>query len=101
MPPDGAFLNPIGTFGLRKLLLFSGYVGLGMVSFGLVLGILNSLREGQIKHVISKIGWLLFGWGIALIGLAMIGHENINPYRMSGNRLFCVTVWGNRDDVLW
>lgn len=77
--PDGAFLNPIGTFGLRKLLLFSGYVGLGMVSFGLVLGILNSMREQQIKHIISKIGWLLFGWGIALVGLAMINHENINP----------------------
>jgi V/A-type H+/Na+-transporting ATPase subunit I len=79
LPPDGALLNPIGTFGLRKLLLISGYVGLGMVSFGLILGILNSMRERQIKHIISKIGWLLFGWGIALVGLAMINHVNINP----------------------
>jgi V/A-type H+/Na+-transporting ATPase subunit I len=79
LPPDGALLNPIGTFGLRKLLLISGYVGLGMVSFGLILGILNSIRERQIKHIISKIGWLLFGWGIALVGLAMINHVNINP----------------------
>lgn len=79
LPPDGALLNPISTFGLRKLLLFSGYVGLGMVSFGLVLGILNSMRERQIKHIISKVGWLLFGWGIALVGLAMINHVNINP----------------------
>jgi V/A-type H+-transporting ATPase subunit I len=37
------------------------------------------MREQQIKHIISKIGWLLFGWGIALVGLAMINHENINP----------------------
>ena len=79
LPADGALLNPIGTFGLRKLLLFSGYVGLGMVSFGLILGILNSMRERQIKHIISKVGWLLFGWGIALVGLAMINHVNINP----------------------
>lgn len=79
LPPDGALLNPIGTFGLRKLLLISGYVGLGMVSFGLILGILNSMRERQIKHIISKVGWLLFGWGIALVGLAMINHVNINP----------------------
>ena len=79
LPPDGALLDPIGTFGLRKLLLFSGYVGLGMVSFGLVLGILNSMREHNIKHIMSKIGWLLFGWGIALVGLAMINHVNINP----------------------
>ena len=79
LPADGALLNPISTFGLRKLLLFSGYVGLGMVSFGLILGILNSMRERQIKHIISKVGWLLFGWGIALVGLAMINHVNINP----------------------
>jgi V/A-type H+-transporting ATPase subunit I len=79
LPHDGAFLNPIGTFGLRKLLLLSGYIGLGMVSFGLVLGILNSLRERHIKHILSKVGWLLFGWGIALIGLALINHVNINP----------------------
>lgn len=79
LPVDGALLDPISTFGLRKLLLFSGYVGLGMVSFGLVLGILNSIRERQIKHIISKVGWLLFGWGIALVGLAMINHVNINP----------------------
>ena len=36
-------------------------------------------RERQIKHIISKVGWLLFGWGIALVGLAMINHVNINP----------------------
>jgi V/A-type H+-transporting ATPase subunit I len=79
LPPDGALLDPISTFGLRKLLLISGYIGLGMVSFGLVLGIINALREGQKKHAIGKIGWLAFGWGISLLGLALIGHQNINP----------------------
>lgn len=79
LPEDGKLFDPIGTFGLRKLLLISGYIGLGMVSFGLVLGILNGLRERQKKHVISKMGWLLFGWGIALLGLALIGHKDINP----------------------
>ncbi|HEX5519210.1 MAG TPA: V-type ATPase 116kDa subunit family protein, partial [Candidatus Nitrosocosmicus sp.] len=39
LPEGGALLEPLGTFGLRKLLLFSGYVGIGMVSFGLILGI--------------------------------------------------------------
>jgi len=95
LPPDGALLNPIGTFGLRKLLLISGYVGLGMVSFGLVLGILNSMRERQIKHIISKIGWLLFGWGIALIGLAMINHVNINPIQnIQGAGYFALLLGG-------
>ncbi len=79
LPEDGQLFDPIGTYGLRKLLLISGYIGLGMVSFGLILGILNGLREKAKKHVISKLGWLLFGWGIAMMGLALIGHKDINP----------------------
>jgi len=95
LPPDGALLDPISTFGLRKLLLISGYIGLGMVSFGLVLGILNALREGQKKHAIGKIGWLAFGWGISLLGLALIGHQNINPTgSMTGAVYFAVILGG-------
>ncbi len=81
LPADGAFLDPIGTFGLRKLLLISGYIGLGMVSFGLVLGIINAMREGEKKHVIGKLGWLVFGWGVVLTGLALLHHGHINPAR--------------------
>ena len=81
LPSSGAFLDPVGTFGLKKLLLLSGYIGLGMVSFGLILGILNNLREGQKRHMIGKVGWLLFGWGIVLTGLALLHHSHINPIR--------------------
>ena len=77
LPADGTIFSPI--HGLRKLLLISGYIGLGMVSFGLVLGILNSLREGLKKHAIGKMGWLLFGWGVVLLGLALMHHQHINP----------------------
>jgi V/A-type H+-transporting ATPase subunit I len=78
LPSDGTFLDPIGAFGLRKLLLISGYIGVGMVSFGLVLGILNTLRQGQKRQMIGKVGWLLFGWGIVLTGLAILYHTHIN-----------------------
>ena len=81
LPASGSFLDPVGTFGLKKLLLFSGYIGLGMVSFGLILGILNNLREGQKRHMIGKVGWLLFGWGIVLTGLALLHHSHVNPVR--------------------
>jgi V/A-type H+/Na+-transporting ATPase subunit I len=77
LPADGTIFSPIE--GLRKLLLISGYIGLGMVSFGLVLGILNTLREGETKHAIGKGGWLLFGWGVVLTGLALLHHQHINP----------------------
>jgi V/A-type H+-transporting ATPase subunit I len=79
LPEHGAFLDPISTFGLRKLLLISGYVGLGMVSFGLVLGMINTYRARHKKHLVSKLGWLLFGWGVVLIGLALLNQQNINP----------------------
>ena len=77
LPAGGAIFNPIT--GLKKLLLISGYIGLGMVTFGLILGILNTLREGEKKHAISKGGWLLFGWGVVLTGLALLHHQHINP----------------------
>lgn len=92
--PGGNFLDPLSTFGLRKLLLFSGYVGLGLVSFGLVLGILNAIRESQKKHVIGKIGWLAFGWGIALLGLGMINNEDINPMGSTTGALYFGLIFG-------
>lgn len=94
LPPDGALLDPISTFGLRKLLLISGYIGLGMVSFGLVLGIINALREGQKKHAIGKIGWLAFGWGISLLGLALIGHQDINPTSSMTGAVYFAVIFG-------
>jgi V/A-type H+-transporting ATPase subunit I len=86
--PYHPVLDPVGTFGLKKLLLFSGYLGLAMVSFGLILGILNTLREGQKRHAIGKVGWLLFGWGIVLIGLALLHHNHINPVRHTQGVLY-------------
>ena len=94
LPPEGALLDPISTFGLRKLLLISGYIGLGMVSFGLVLGIINALREGQKKHAIGKIGWLAFGWGISLLGLALIGHQDINPTSSMTGAVYFAVIFG-------
>jgi V/A-type H+-transporting ATPase subunit I len=93
LPHEGALLDPISTFGLRKLLLVSGYVGIGMVTFGLVLGMINSLRHGEKKHMISKLGWLLFGWGFVLIGLAMIGKENINPMQETTGLIYFALVF--------
>jgi V/A-type H+-transporting ATPase subunit I len=77
LPASGAFFDPI--IGLRKLLLLAGYIGLGMVTFGLILGILNTIREGEKKHAIGKMGWLLFGWGVVMTGLALMHHQHINP----------------------
>ena len=79
LPVDGVFLNPISTRGLKTLLLYSGYVGLFMVSFGLVLGMLNAYWMHERKHVVAKIGWFSVAWGLALFGLTLFRHGDVNP----------------------
>jgi V/A-type H+-transporting ATPase subunit I len=64
---------------LPKLLLISGYIGLAMVSFGLILGFINELYIRHRKGAIAKIGWLMLGWGIAIIGLNMIHRVSLSP----------------------
>lgn len=79
-PIEGSILlDPLSSDGLRKLLLISGYIGLGMATLGLLLGLANSIRARNRKHAIGKAGWLLVGWGIVLIGLALIGKQNLDP----------------------
>jgi V/A-type H+-transporting ATPase subunit I len=79
LPSSGAFLDPISSIGLKHLLLFAGYVGLFEVSLGLVIGMINGYWMGEKRHMVGKLGWLFCGWGIALIGLTMLHHGNINP----------------------
>ena len=70
-------------------------IGLGMVTFGLILGILNHLREGEKKHAIGKAGWLLFGWGVVLLGLALMHHQHINPiHNVAGIGYFGLLLGG-------
>jgi V/A-type H+-transporting ATPase subunit I len=79
LPADGTFLNPISTLGLKTLLLYSGYIGLFMVTLGLVMGMVNAYWMQERKHIVSKLGWLLVGWGLALFGLTLFRHGNVNP----------------------
>ena len=94
-PADGTFLNPISTLGLKTLLLYSGYIGLFMVSFGLVLGMLNAYWMHNVKHIIGKFGWLCTALGIALTGLALLHHGQlsslVNPV---SNPLIAVIILG-------
>ena len=94
-PADGTFLNPISTLGLKTLLLYSGYIGLFMVSFGLVLGMLNAYWMHNVKHIIGKFGWLCTALGIALTGLALLHHgvlsNLVNPV---SNPLIAVIILG-------
>lgn len=94
LPADGVFLDPISTLGLKLLLLYSGYIGLFMVSLGLVVGMLNAYWAQSTKHIIGKFGWLCTAWGIALTGLALLHHGQlsslVNP--ISNPLIFLILV---------
>lgn len=79
LPAGGALLDPTSTLGLKRLLLLSGYIGLFLVSFGLVLGALNSYWEREYRHIMGKVGWLLIALGISFLGLTLLHHKSVNP----------------------
>jgi len=81
LPHHGALFEPLSSFGLRKLLLISGYIGLILVSFGLVLGIVNYYWQKDRRGMMGKAGWLLFAWGISLLGLALLDGQTVNPMK--------------------
>ena len=56
------------------LLLFAGYVGLGMVVLGFLFGALKEFFHHHLRGVVAKSGGILFAFGIAFFGLALIHH---------------------------
>ena len=77
-PPTPTVLFHV-DFMIPKLLLFTGYIGLAMVTFGLILGLLIEIRLKHRKGIGTKIGWLLVTWGIALFGLNLITNFPVPP----------------------
>ena len=58
-----------------------------MVSFGLVLGIINSIREGQKKHVISKIGLAIVWLGYCSGRVSTFRPSKYKPYARNEQEL--------------
>ena len=72
--------DPVSNSGVAKLLLYTGYTGLAMVSLGFLFGVVNSLTEGNRREAVAKGIWLVLAWDIALAGLALLHKQiTINP----------------------
>src|SRR5208282_110792 len=65
--PDPASKTSVPTY-----LLFAGFIGLGMVVFGFLMGALKEYFHHHSRGVIAKSGGILFAIGIAFFGLAVI-----------------------------
>ncbi len=61
------------------LLVISGWIGVFMVSFGFILGILNNIAVGNRKHALGKVGWLAAAIGIVIFGLNVLHKANLGP----------------------
>lgn len=75
---NGAFLDPLSSYGLKTLLKLSGYVGLFFVSLGLVMGMINKYWEHENRHILGKVGWLAVAWGISLFGLLVLHLKSLS-----------------------
>ncbi|MEM0140418.1 MAG: V-type ATP synthase subunit I [Thermoplasmatales archaeon] len=68
----------LGNFGIGKLMLFSGYAGVAMVSLGLIFGIVVNYSRGDRREAAGKAGWLLLAYGIVIIGLELIRTHSLS-----------------------
>jgi V/A-type H+/Na+-transporting ATPase subunit I len=84
-------LDPAKNVG--RLLLFAGYVGLGMVTLGFLFGALKEYFHHHPRGVVAKVGGILFAWGIAFLGLSVIYKEtSISTHPLFGVYLGLVVV---------
>jgi V/A-type H+-transporting ATPase subunit I len=58
--------------GLGTLLVVSGWIGVFMVEFGFFLGFLNKWTNGESRHAIAKLGWMMAGAGFVIFGLNIL-----------------------------
>jgi V/A-type H+-transporting ATPase subunit I len=69
--------NPASEQYLPKYLLFAGFVGLGMVLLGFLMGALKEYAHHHVRGVVAKSGGILFALGIAFVGLAFL-HKSVS-----------------------
>ncbi|WP_287954971.1 V-type ATP synthase subunit I [Acidiplasma sp.] len=82
-PPFHVAQRPIPVIYIGKLLLISGYIGLGLVTFGFILGIINNIYINHKKESVAKFGWILLAWALAILGLNLIHRISLSPTNFS------------------
>ena len=90
IPVGLTLLDPLSPGGFKTLLLASLYVGLTLVSTGLVIGALNSFWYGEYRRIFGRVGWLLVAWWIVLFGMTLVHHGDLNPT----TNVSTAAIWG-------
>jgi V/A-type H+-transporting ATPase subunit I len=81
-------INASGTRTVSTLLIIAGYIGLGMVVLGFLMGALKEYFHRNYRGALAKVGGIFFAFAIAAIGLALIhihspGSPGLNPFATS------------------
>jgi V/A-type H+-transporting ATPase subunit I len=84
-----AVFNPLKNTG--TLLLFAGFLGLGMVLFGFILGALKEYFHHRVRHAWAKIGGILASLGLVGFGLSLLRGQITAPHEL---------LWGSSLGVL-
>jgi V/A-type H+/Na+-transporting ATPase subunit I len=79
--PSNLKANP-GFVGL--LLLFSGFVGLAMVTLGFLFGLLKEYFHHHRRGALGKAGGIMFAWGISFFGLSLIKPKTLGALTSAG-----------------
>jgi len=66
------YVGPVLKKSVPIYLLFAGFVGLGMVVLGFLMGALKEYFHHHPRGVVAKSGGVLFAFGVAFFGLAVI-----------------------------
>jgi V/A-type H+-transporting ATPase subunit I len=66
------YSGPVLSKTVPTYLLFAGFVGLGMVVLGFLMGALKEYFHHRPRGVVAKSGGILFAIGVAFFGLAVI-----------------------------
>jgi len=77
--------DPLRQVGI--LLLFAGFIGLGMVTLGFLFGLLKEYFHHHRRGVVGKLGGILFAWGLAFFGLCVLGAKSLGVLTAGGASL--------------
>jgi V/A-type H+/Na+-transporting ATPase subunit I len=80
--------------GLGTLLVVSGWIGVFMVEFGFFLGFLNKWSNGEHRHAIAKLGWMMAGAGFVIFGLNILHQQPMGLGSISAVASYALLVLG-------
>ncbi len=79
--------DPLGPSEVGLLLLFAGFVGLGMVTLGFVFGLLKEYFHHHRRGVVGKFGGIVFAWGLAFFGLCVLHAKTLGVLTAGGDSI--------------